>query len=111
MDGTKLNNAKDPLKKSIPATQELFKQMGALSSGFPVDAVIEASANLLINCIRQTYAQGPMAQQRMDELTTRMRGILNDHYDPVTGKRRNIFPYTQVINVPFIKNADKINGN
>jgi len=107
MDGTKLNNPTDPLRKVEEAGQELFKRFGKESNGFNADAVIAAASNILVNAIRQTYSQRHRAEARFDELAARLKGVLMDHYDPVTGKRRNIFPFTQHLNVPYLGDVEK----
>lgn len=96
-NGTELNNPKDPLAKASEAKQELFRRMGQVCKDFPVDAVIDAAANIVINGIRQVYPTRQKGLERMDEITANMKGVLADHYDPTTGGRRNIFPFTQNI--------------
>lgn len=108
-DGTRLNNPTDPLRKVEDAGQELFKRMGRTCDGFSSDAVIAAASNIVLNAIRQAYGQRYQAEARYDELTARLKGLLMDHYDPVTGKRRNIFPHTQELHVPFLHDVDRIN--
>lgn len=107
MEGTQLNNPKDPLARNEEAGRELFKMMGRVCNGFNQEAVVTAAANLLINSIRQQHKGRRHAEAHFDELTAKLKGILMDHYDPVTGNRRNIFPFTQNINIPFLGDVDK----
>jgi hypothetical protein len=109
MEGTKLNNPTDPLGKTEESRRELFKRFGQMSSGFSTEDVIAAAANILVNAIRQAHATKPQAEARFNELTGRLKGVLLDHYDGVTGKRRNIFPFTQHINVPLVADKDRMN--
>ena len=108
MDGTKLNNPADPLRKTEQNNQELFKRFGKECNGFTLDAVIDAAANTLLNAIRQANQTRSGAEARYDQLAAHLKGILMDHYDPVTGKRRNIFPFTQHLHVPFIRDRDRL---
>lgn len=98
-----LRNPKDPLHKSGPeAERELFRALGAVCSGFPQEAVLGAAANLLVNAIRQGQPTREGAREKFDELTARVRMLLLDqHYDGL-GKRRNVFPFHQVIEVPLV---------
>ncbi len=36
----------------------------------------------------------------------RAKGLLFQHYDGVTGRRRSVFPFTQVLEVPHLKDKD-----
>lgn len=102
-------NPKDPLNKAGPNSQlELFKRFSAVSNGFPADFVISAAANMIINALRQCYADRKMVETRFDELFGKSKTLLLDHYDSVSGKRKNIFPHTQVIAPqPFHVDKDK----
>ena len=92
---------KDPLD-SDGAERDLFEAISKLALGKPQDVVWGASINLLINSIRQCTAQRKDAEAIFDQLFGRAKSVLLDqHYDPVTGHRRGVFPYTQVIQMPF----------
>jgi hypothetical protein len=99
-----LRNPKDPLHKSGPeAERELFRAFGQLSNGFPMETVIGAAANVLVNAIRQGQPSREGAREKFDELVTKVRMLLLDqHYDAL-GKRRNVFPFHQTVEVPFIQ--------
>lgn len=103
-----LRNPKDPLHRSGPdAERELFRALGAACSGFPNEAVLGAAANLLVNAIRQSQPTRYAAREKFDELTARVRVLLLDqHYDAL-GKRRNVFPFHQVIEVPRLEMSRK----
>jgi hypothetical protein len=95
---TILNNPSDPIKQSgPPAGQVLFERLGREANNFPPDVVIDAATNLLVNAIRQMVPRRMKALMAFDDLFNRAKSLLNHHYDPVTGQRRNIFAHTQHI--------------
>jgi len=93
-----LNNDKDPLKQAgPPAGQVLLEKFGQVSEGFPLTVVLDAAQNLVINCVRQIFAKRIKAHASFDELHAKSKQILDNHYDRVTGNRRNVFAHTQHI--------------
>jgi hypothetical protein len=98
-----LRNPKDPLHKSGPeAERELFRALSVACNGFPNEAVVGAAANMLVNAIRQSQPTRQGAADTLDQLVSRVKLLLLDqHYDAM-GKRRNVFPFHQVIEVPRI---------
>lgn len=99
----------DPLKSAHPAEQELFERVAALMNGVPSELVRGIAINLLINAIRQSVPYRKDAEAIIDELTGRAKTLLLDkHYDAVTGQRRSVFPFTQVIEAPFHVEQDVI---
>ena len=67
------------------------------------------AVNLLGNAIRQSVPYRKQAEAIFDELTGNAKTLLLDkHYDAVTGKRRSVFPFTQVIEAPFHVERDVI---
>jgi hypothetical protein len=103
-----LRNHKDPLHKSGPeAEKELFRAFGAASNGFPTEAVLGAAANVFVNAIRQSQATREGAREKFDELVARVRLLLLDQHYDATGKRRNIFPFHQAIEVPLLRMGRK----
>jgi hypothetical protein len=94
-------NPKDPLLQTGPDQQRaLFDAYVGVSRGFSTESVIGASMNLLVNALRQAHGNRRHADERMSEVAQRLRSILMEHYDPVTGRRRSVFPFTQVIEMP-----------
>ena len=89
----------DPLKQGPNAEQELFTRFSETASGFPIDAVIGAAANVLINGIRQNNATRAKAEASFDELFGKLKAITLAHYDGA-GNRRSVFPFNQTIVVP-----------
>ena len=99
----------DPLKSSHLAEQELFEKVGTLLNGVPVEMARGIAINLLINAIRQSVPYRKDAEAMMNELTGRAKTLLLDkHYDSVTGQRRTVIPFTQVIEAPFHVEQDVI---
>lgn len=96
-----LRNPKDPLHMTGPeAEKELFRRLGSVCNEFPRETVICAAMNLLINAIRQNEAGRNGAMAAFDEVSGRARHILLEkHYDSL-GKRRNVFPFAQIIDIP-----------
>lgn len=102
-----LRNPKDPLHQTGPeAEKELFKRYAQLSDGFPNEAVLGAALNIIINGVRQGHSSWMGAERQFDEIFGRTKTILRDHYD-ANGKRRNLFPFDQVIQVPLVKNINR----
>lgn len=99
-DGTLLNNPKDPLGDIGFASRELFTRLGRGCNGFPQEAVMNASANLLINALRQQNKTRASAEVAFNELFGHLKAVLLNHYDSVTHNRRNIYPFDQHIVMP-----------
>jgi|SRR6516225_2445527 len=101
----------DPLKK-LPAQEEmLFNQFTKLADGKDLDAVMGASINMLVNAIRMTAAKRRDAEAKYDEITgTGKQLLLHNHYDSVTGLRRNVFPHTQILHAPHHIDDDVLMG-
>ena len=102
-------NPKDPLKGTVqPRAEDLFHIMSKTCHGFSAEAVLDAASNVLLNALRQTYGSRSAAERAFDERMGKLKGILLErHYDPVTGKRRNVFPHTQVVEVPHFIDKDR----
>lgn len=101
-----MSNPKDPLLKSGAAEErELFKRFTEAAHGFSMGAVIGASANMIVNCLRQAHVTRAKAEGRFDELFGRLKTLLLSHYDGL-GRRMNIFPRHQVIHAPLIRGDD-----
>lgn len=109
-DTNPLRNPKDPLHAGPEAAKELFRRFGALAHGFPADAVMDAALNILINAIRGGQATRAGAEKVFDELAGRSKHVLLErHYDNL-GKRRNIFPFDQHVNVDFANFKQRFPG-
>jgi len=95
------HNPKDPLNKSPDAQRELFNRLTANANGFTAEQVAGAAANLIVNAIRQAHPSQKAAIVALDELSAHARNLLANHYDGM-GRRRNIFPFHQVIEAPML---------
>lgn len=106
-DGTQTGGPKDPLPKAASDNgRVLFEKMAQVASGFSQEDVSNAAGNLLVNAIRQTCSTPQQADLAFDGLVARLKGLLLDqHYQ--NGRRRNVFPFHQVIHVPLIKSQNK----
>lgn len=99
----------DPLDNADEATRALFAEISKLLVNRPQQAVWGAGLNLLVNSIRQCTAQRKDAEALFDQLMGSAKTVLLDvHYDSVTGLRRSVFPFTQVIQPPFHQNESVI---
>lgn len=97
-----LGPTKDPmLKVSTPNVRQLFDKIGPQLTGVPADIVADIGCNLLINALRQTKKTRAEAERAYDEVVARAKGVLMNHYDGF-GRKKGIFPYDQVIEVPLI---------
>src|SRR6266566_1982183 len=98
------HNTKDPMRH-INADQErvLFEAFNKASAGHDYAQVAGAAMNLLVNTIRQSCATRQQAERAFDELVGRSKNLLMErHYDPVSNKRRNVFPHTQVVHAELV---------
>lgn len=91
------------------AEHELFAAVARQCAGHPLEHALSAAINLMVNAIREGVADRKDAEERIDELFGKAKTLLLDqHYDPVTGKRRNVFPFTQTMEVPFLPSESVI---
>ena len=101
----------DPLLGLPEQERMLFEKFKQLSAGKNVDAVFGAAINILVNAIRQMEPTRKEAEARWDMLFGQGKTILLErHYDSVTGRRKTIFPFTQVINMPIHNSDDEVRG-
>lgn len=101
-------NPQDPTKGVIAQNaQLLFQKITQLATGASYDAVVDCSANLLVNALRQQYPKRRDALEKYSEIVTKVGNILAQHYDSTTGNRRNIFPFTQTIDMSHFRDPEK----
>lgn len=106
-------NPSDPLSKprNGAGAQALFENLSKVAIGFTTGDVAVAGMNLLVNSIRQSYSSRDQASEAFDMFATKAKEVLlAEHYD-LMGRRRNIFPFNQIISPEFVKFESKINGN
>jgi hypothetical protein len=93
---------KDPVSTGSPTERQLFERIASDLSGVPMQDVCGIGVNLVVNAIRQSVAKRGDAEALFNELFGRAKTVLLDvHYDSVTGNRRSVFPFTQVVQAPF----------
>lgn len=101
--------ATDPLVGLPEQERVLFEAFNNASRGRSYDAVLGAAINVIINAVRQIEAERSKAEARYNELFGKGKTILLDkHYDSVTGKRRNVFPHTQVVKMQYHHEDDDL---
>jgi hypothetical protein len=84
--------------------QQLFELVARalVSAGASQEVVRSVAINLIVNSIRQSVGRRSEAEARIDELFNAAKTILLEgHYDSVTGNRRSVIPFTQVVQMPF----------
>lgn len=105
------HNVKDPMNQ-IGSDQEraLFEAFNEASKGRDYRQVSGAALNLFVNAVRQSCPTRQQAERVYDEMVGRAKNLLlEQHYDPVTNKRRNVFPHTQVVQAELVHWNDKFN--
>jgi hypothetical protein len=96
----------DPLTEG--PEYELLSKMMDICAGASMDLVKSLAMNLMVHCIRQSTPTRREAEAELDDWTGRAKTLLLDHhYDPVSGMRRSVFPFTQVVRAPFVVNENK----
>jgi hypothetical protein len=96
------HNPKDPLNRE-GREAALFEAFGRAADGHDVSTVASVSMNTFLGAIRTAHATREAAERAFDEYTARAKGLLLDrHYDPVTNRRRNVFPFTQVVHAEIV---------
>lgn len=70
------------------AVQKIMQAFGQAADGHQRDDVVDATANLLLNALRQSHAKLPAAEEELEHLVANMKAALaRDHYLP-DGTRR-----------------------
>lgn len=103
-------NGVDPLTKVADTEHELFKRFSDVARGFPLEAVLGAALNMILNALRQSYKTRKSADDALVELHQKSRSMLSDHFDH-RGERRSVFPFHQIIELPdVIRFSNKFKG-
>jgi hypothetical protein len=107
---TSLRNPNDPLLKTGPERQRyLFETWSKVADGFSAQDVIGAAVNVLANAIRQSCVSyhGTYGAQALGErIKADISRLITEHYDVITGKRRNTFAHTQHVIMDHFKDPD-----
>lgn len=91
----------DPLKQTPEPQRELFDAFCKVAHGFSAEQVAGAAVNLVVNALRQSHPTLRGATGSFDQIVERTRAMIASHYDGL-GKRRNVFPFHQIIEVPHL---------
>jgi hypothetical protein len=101
---------KDPLFEAVenaPNAKEVWDVLTKRIENMPMDQVYTIAINLIVQGIRMSVPYRGQAEFIVDDLFGRTKGIVLAHYDSVTGKRKALFPYTQLMQPPFHVNESK----
>lgn len=98
----------DPLHLLDDGGRDLFAVVMGLCNGASNNHVRNVAVSLLLNSIRQSVPLRKDAEALLDEAFRHAKGTLLDQYDAVTGKRKTVVPFTQVAQVPFHTNKNKV---
>jgi hypothetical protein len=102
--------ATDPLKgKAAPRAEELFAAFSRVAHGAPNDIILQAAFNLIINAIRQKNPRRQGALNEFGNITAKIKDVIANHYS-VSGRRLNVFPHHQTIEVPHFDARVKLAG-
>lgn len=106
------SNPKDPMTAITPDNERRllleFNKL-AVQNAASLEIVIGASINMLCNSLRQGYPTYDKAVERLEERVGLIKNILRASYDQVTGNRKSIFPFEQVIRPGLLRmNDDKM---
>lgn len=101
------SNPKDPMSGVTPENERrLLREFGKLATGASNEVVLGAAMNLVCNVLRQSYPTFDQAMVRLDDRVGVMKNILRASYDQVTGKRKSVFPFDQVIRPGLLNMKD-----
>lgn len=97
----------DPLTQSEEAGKVLFDRMNVASRDFPLEAVINAASNVLLNVLRQRNPTRDQAERDFNDMFGKLKAILMEHYNGPNGARRSVFPFHQTISPSLVQNTTK----
>lgn len=101
--GIPVENPRDPWLGTPDAARGVFGAMTKAAAGAPYETVMIAAYCVLMNVIRQKHAHRKGALDEFDELTAKIRHLIADQCYGPTGARLNIFPFTQVVEMPLFR--------
>lgn len=89
--------------------KELFEEVWKLMIGQSRQAAFNVGMNLVVNVLRQYADDRKTAEAIFDEAMSSARTmLLSVHYDPTTGKRRQVHMFTHMVQAPFHQNENDI---
>src|SRR5215475_11447455 len=102
----------DPLVEAVKNAgnlQEIWDALNkAMEGKLPIEQVYTLAVNLIVHGIRMTTPSRGGAEYVVDDLFRRAKNLTLAHYDSVTGKRKVLFPYSQMVKAPFHVNESQI---
>lgn len=103
-------NGKDPILQAPDTQRELFNRFSRAADGFMTEDAITAAVNVLINALRQAHHTRAAADARFNELMSKTRSLLMDHYDGSGKRKAGLFPFNQTIHAELFNDRDTIQG-
>lgn len=96
-----LHPVSDPLLSTPDDQKRLFDAICGVANGFTAEQVLGATVNVLVNAVRQAHPTHAGARASIEQMAESAKKLLAEHYD-LMGKRRNVFPFHQVIEIPHL---------
>lgn len=93
-----------------PNRPELTEAISRLCDNRGSDEVIEACFNILANALYQTYPRRADAEERIRVLFHWTAETVLGKYDSVTGRRREVIPFDQVITPQLVESRASFPG-
>ena len=73
----------------------LFERFRRSSEGYPVEVILDAAFNTIVDALRQSHHTHQEAVVTWDELTNKAKAHLMQCYD-ATGRKKTIYQYHQM---------------
>jgi len=105
-----LANPLDPLNSVSEQERKLFIAMDAQAKDVPLNIVIGAALNIIVNAVRISQQNRANAESLWDNSCGVGKELLLKNYDSVTGQRRNVFAFTQIVEMPLHIEPDNFYG-
>lgn len=104
------SNPKDPMNAvNDDRARQILQEVGKHLDNVPNDVVMLVAYNMLLNAVRQKHSRRQGALADFDEMTAKFRHLLAEKHYSVSGKRLNIFPFHQKIELPHFDARVKLN--
>ena len=96
-------SAADPLKQQrSDYGPQVFAEVVKVIDGCTYQTVVDVASGLILNALRQAYPTRREAEASFDAIAAKAKGLLDEHYDKVSGKRKSIFAHPQFVQVPCL---------